>query len=118
MVKLSSGLSTPEFRELLRRHREARRWSQQRLAGKSELDHSMVSRLERGERPPTRESLAKLCAGLDLADAEAEELWLVAGYLPPSLGTDELAAALALVRQSSAAEIAAAMGLIAAARGA
>ncbi len=55
---------TDDFRALLRRYRDRRRWSQERLADESEMDHSLVSRLETGGREPTRGSIAKLCAGL------------------------------------------------------
>lgn len=112
----AGGLPSCAFRALLRRHRDARRWSQERLASECEMDHSLMSRLESGDRAPTRESLAKLCAGLGLAGAEAEGLWLAAGLLPPSLDAGKLVAALALVRDASATEIAAARRLIAAAR--
>ncbi len=51
------------FRALLKRHREGRRWSQERLATESEMDHSTVSRLETGSVPrPARRSPSSLVA--------------------------------------------------------
>jgi transcriptional regulator with XRE-family HTH domain len=71
-----------DFRALLRRYRDRRRWSQERCALECEMDHSLVSRLESGQRTPTRDSLAKLCAGLGLLPAETDALLLAAGYRP------------------------------------
>src|SRR5919199_2811290 len=71
-----------EFRALLKRHREARRWSQERLAAEAEMDHSLVSRLESGQRSPTREAVAKLARGLELSDEQKDRLLIVAGYFP------------------------------------
>lgn len=73
------------FRALVKRHREARRWSQERLAAESEADHSLVSRLESGQRRPTRENAAKLAAGLELTAAQSETLLLAAGFVPTDL---------------------------------
>ena len=74
--------STEEFRALLKRHREARRWSQERLASESEMDHSLVSRLESGQRSPTREAIAKLARGLDLPTEQKDRLLIAAGFFP------------------------------------
>lgn len=73
---------TEEFRGLLKRHREARRWSQERLAAEAEMDHSLVSRLESGQRSPTREAIGKLGRGLTLAPEEKDRLLIVAGFFP------------------------------------
>lgn len=70
------------FRDLLRRHRDARRWSQERLASESEIDHSLVSRLESGQRNPTQEAIAKLAIGLELTEAQHDALLAAAGFLP------------------------------------
>lgn len=80
------------------------------------MDHSLVSRVERGERAPTRESIGKFCVGLGLCGADAEALWLAAGFLPPEIDPGDLCAALSLVRDASIAEINAARRLIVAAR--
>src|SRR5918998_689743 len=74
--------NTEEFRALLKRHREARRWSQERLASESEMDHSLVSRLESGQRSPTREAIGKLARGLDLPTEQKDRLLIAAGFFP------------------------------------
>lgn len=70
------------FTELLKHLREARRWSQERLANESEMDHSLVSRLEKGDRNPTRENIEKLIAGMDLDPEVADLFRMAAGYMP------------------------------------
>lgn len=104
------------WRLLLRRHRDARRWSQERCAAECAMDHSLVSRLESGQRAPTRETIGKLAAGLALSREDAERLHLEAGYLPPTVAAADLARALALVRAASPGEVEAARALIDAAR--
>ena len=74
--------NTEEFRALLKRHREGRRWSQERLASESEMDHSLVSRLESGQRSPTREAIGKLARGLELATEQKDRLLIAAGFFP------------------------------------
>ena len=76
------GRGGDEFRQLLKRYREARRWSQERLAAEADMDHSLVSRLESGQRSPTREAVAKLARGLELSDEQKDRLLIVAGYFP------------------------------------
>jgi transcriptional regulator with XRE-family HTH domain len=71
-----------EFRLLLKRHREARRWSQERLAAEADMDHSLVSRLESGQRSPTREAIAKLARGLELPTEQKDRLLIAAGFFP------------------------------------
>ena len=105
-----------DFRTLLRRHRDRRRWSQLRCAVECEMDHSLVSRLERGQRAPTRETLAKLYAGLGISTGDADDLWLAAGFLPPTLPMEALREALVLVRTTMSGEVAAARQLIGEAR--
>ena len=78
-----SGVATrTRFAALLIRHRLARRWSQDRLADEAAMDHSLVSRLESGQRNPTREAIGKLALGLGLTDTEWDELQMFAGFLP------------------------------------
>ena len=74
--------NTAEFRALLKRHREARRWSQERLASEAEMDHSLVSRLESGQRSPTREAITKLARGLELPTEQKDRLLIAAGFFP------------------------------------
>lgn len=71
------------FRTTLRRWREARRWSQGHLARVARLDTSLVNRLESGQRPPTRDAIAKLAAALDMPGLR-DELLVFAGFLPES----------------------------------
>jgi transcriptional regulator with XRE-family HTH domain len=86
----------PALGVLLRRYRDARNWSQQRVADECELDGSLISRLENGSREPTRESLAKLAAGLGLGLGERDALFISAGFLPQGLSADDAGMALAL----------------------
>lgn len=55
------------FGNLLKELREARGWSQSRLALESELDQTFVSLLERGQRQPSLATLFALCAALGVA---------------------------------------------------
>lgn len=96
----------------LRRHREARGWSQERLAGECGVDHSLVSRIESGQRNATRDVLGKLCAGLGLPGAARDRLYLVAGYTPPDLDAGALAGLVELARASDTRSLAAALQLI------
>lgn len=105
-----------EFRDLLRRHREARRWSQERLAAEAEMDHSLISRLESGQRGPTRDAIGKIAAGLELTPHTRDDLLMAAGFLPDSIGGDELQEAVRLLRETTGAERAGALALIRAAR--
>jgi transcriptional regulator with XRE-family HTH domain len=80
------------FQAKLRQHREAKRWSQERVALEAAVDHSLISRLERGERQPNRDNIARIVAGLGLTAAQHDELLRLAGFLPRDLGavlTDE-----------------------------
>jgi transcriptional regulator with XRE-family HTH domain len=61
-------MNTAEFRALLRRYRDARRLSQMELGRRAGLDYTMISRLERGDRDPTVETIAKLVTGLALEE--------------------------------------------------
>lgn len=74
--------SSEEFRGLLKRQREARRWSQERLAAEAEMDHSLVSRLESGQRSPTRDAISKLARGLELPPEQKDRLLIAAGFFP------------------------------------
>lgn len=71
-----------QFATHLKMYREARRWSQERLATESEMDHSLVSRLESDQRTPTREAVLKLSVGLELAAIDRDRLLMLAGYMP------------------------------------
>jgi len=70
------------FGELLRRYRESVRLSQSRLAQLAGFDHSYVSRLESGQRAPTREAVLRLAAAIGLSPAQRDSLLTAAGFLP------------------------------------
>ena len=59
-----------EFGDLLRRHREAAKLSQERLAEISNLDRTFISLLERGQRQPSLETVFKLCTALEIQPHE------------------------------------------------
>ena len=46
------------------------------------MDHSLVSRLESGQRSPTREAIGKLARGLELATEQKDRLLIAAGFFP------------------------------------
>ncbi len=75
------------FRAALKRHREARRWSQMLAAAECAMDHSLLSRLESGQRSPTHESIHKLSVGLELDPASTDRLYILAGFVPPAMET-------------------------------
>ncbi|HLI50411.1 MAG TPA: helix-turn-helix transcriptional regulator [Thermomicrobiaceae bacterium] len=70
------------FAELLKLYRDSSRVSQSRLAEIAGFDHSYVSRLESGNRTPTREAVIKLAAALDLEPEQRDNLLAAAGYMP------------------------------------
>src|SRR5690606_39928404 len=66
----------------LKRFREEARTSQSRLAESAGFDHSYVSRLESGNRTPTREAVVKLADALGLTPEQRDTLLAAAGYMP------------------------------------
>ena len=46
------------------------------------MDHSLVSRLESGQRSATREAIGKLARGLDLVPEDKDRLLIAAGFFP------------------------------------
>jgi transcriptional regulator with XRE-family HTH domain len=81
-----------QFARLLKRFREEVRISQSRLAEASQFDHSYVSRLESGNRAPTREAVNKLADALRLDPGQRDSLLAAAGFMPQrveSLFADE-----------------------------
>jgi transcriptional regulator with XRE-family HTH domain len=50
---------------VVREQREARDWSQERLAHAAGLSPVYISEIERGRRSPSLDVLARLAAGLD-----------------------------------------------------
>jgi len=60
--------------------------SQHRLAHEAGYTPSYVCRLESGQREPSRETVAALCAVLVLDEYDTGLLHVAAGYVPPGLG--------------------------------
>lgn len=81
--------TTCELGQLMRALREARRMSQSQLANRAELDHSYISRLERGTRTPTREAIHLIADALDLplTDSNRDRMLAAAGFAPDRLGS-------------------------------
>lgn len=82
------------------------------LAEWAGMDHSLVSRLESGERNPTRDSLPPLCNALRLMPREVEALYLGAGFVPPGVDTATLAALIEIVRGHDSKTLTAALALV------
>jgi transcriptional regulator with XRE-family HTH domain len=55
------------FGAAVRRLREARRWSQERLAGRAELNRSYMGEVERAAVMPSLATAAKLAQALDVS---------------------------------------------------
>jgi transcriptional regulator with XRE-family HTH domain len=80
------------FARMLKELREDRGISQSRLAEAANFDHSYVSRLESGNRAPTREAVSKLADALGLNAGQRDSLLAAAGFMPQrveSLFADE-----------------------------
>lgn len=58
------------FGMTVRRQRDARRWSQERLAEAADLNRSYIGELERGEAVPSLQTLAKLAVALGIAPSQ------------------------------------------------
>ncbi len=71
-----------ELGALLKTLREKRGVSQNKLAEQADFDHSYVSRLESGERMPTREAVHRLADALSLEEPQRDLLLAAAGFLP------------------------------------
>lgn len=74
--------TTTPFGERPRALRLARNVSQARLAQSAGLGHSYLSRLESGQRAPSRETVAVLAAELHLPPCDAAGLYQAAGFWP------------------------------------
>lgn len=102
-------MSDPTFSDTLRRYRQRARLSQSRLAGIAGFDHSYVSRLESGNRTPTRSAVVALGKAMQLSQVDMDSLVASAGYMPgqvESLLADEpvISEAFAVLRDVSVAE--------------
>jgi transcriptional regulator with XRE-family HTH domain len=69
-----------DFPQLLKVLRESQGLSQSRLADMGDFDHSYVSRLESGQRLPTRATVHTLAKALGLGEEEEKTLLLSAGF--------------------------------------
>lgn len=76
------GRQSNGFAGLLRDMRDRRRLSQSRLAEAAGFDHSYVSRLESGNRMPTRDAVLKLGDAMALEESERDALLASAGFMP------------------------------------
>ncbi|MFL5762112.1 MAG: helix-turn-helix domain-containing protein [Thermomicrobiales bacterium] len=72
--------STAEFGPRLTELRQARGWSQVKLAQEAGLDPSTVSRFEAGSRAPERETVLKIADALVLPVLDRERLLAAAGF--------------------------------------
>lgn len=67
---------------MMRRMRTRKFLAGQRVARIAGLDPSYISRIESGQRAPTRAVLLRICAALDCNDDERDQLIQAAMYLP------------------------------------
>ena len=58
------------FGQAVRRMRQQRRWTQEFLAERTNLNRNFLSLVERGARSPTLNTVARLAKGLDMSIAE------------------------------------------------
>lgn len=98
--------TSPTLAVLLPRLRDRRRLSQSRLAERAGFDHSYISRIECGNRTPTRNGTLAIAAALELDEAETDILLMSAGYAPddyrsPFLHVPELARLIDLIVYAS-----------------
>ena len=69
-----------DFGQRLKWLREQRRLSQSKLAEKACFDHSFLSRLESGNRVPSRDAVNRLADALNATERERDELLDAAGF--------------------------------------
>lgn len=75
------------FGDELKTLRERRRLSQSRLADMAGFDHSFISRLESGDRFPTRDAVRRLASALSATPIERDRLMTSAGFTGPADAT-------------------------------
>lgn len=102
----------PEFRALLRAYRDARGWSQEYLALEANIDHSLISRIEGGQRVPTAYSIGRFCEAFELGQQQADEFWLAGGLVPPGTPHVTLARLMAVVRSNGEGAVRVALQLV------
>lgn len=59
-----------QFGLTIRKLRQRRRWSQETLAERTQLNRNFLSLIERGQRSPTLNTIARLAKGLELPIAD------------------------------------------------
>lgn len=62
--------------ELLKNKREARGLLLREVASKIDVDTALISKIEKGDRKPTREQIEKLAVALDIEYNKLLTLWL------------------------------------------
>lgn len=82
-----TATAAPTFAATLARLRTARRLNHNQLAAACGLDHSYISRLERGKREPSRETVTVLAGALGATEGERGRLLRAAGYWPDDAPT-------------------------------
>lgn len=70
------------FPSLLRHHRQARHFTQSQLADLIRVATSYISRLEAGDRNPSRQVVLDLATALALDDRDRDQLLAAAHHLP------------------------------------
>ena len=94
MTAVTSAPASGAFAVLLRTGRETRGWSQAQLANAIGSDHSTLSRLESGQRNPSRAMVLRLADALHATDAERSALLGAAGFASDAPIADPLVAEL------------------------
>ncbi len=62
--------------ELLKHHREKKELLMRELAYKVDVDTAVISKIEKGDRKPTKEQLHKYAVALDIDHTYLHNLWL------------------------------------------
>ncbi|MCH3885674.1 helix-turn-helix domain-containing protein [Tenacibaculum aquimarinum] len=62
--------------ELLKSKRETKSLLLREIASMIEVDTALISKIEKGDRKPTREQIGKLAIALDIEHSKLLKLWL------------------------------------------
>ncbi len=100
-----------EFGDMLRRCRIRHGVSQAQLARDIKRNHSLVSRLEKGERNPSGELLGLLADELALSGTMRFKFFATAGYIE-TIPTDEVAWMMAMIAELNDEELRAMRALL------
>ena len=73
------------FRRAFVRYRRAKRMSQNELSERSLIDSTFISRIENGNRWPSRDSIVRLSRAMGLSTREEDDLLTLAGFAPSDL---------------------------------